>query len=571
MAYSNTTVVNTTSTAVNVFCTPSVSINALPTVCAGQVFTMAAMGGAMTYSWFGPGMFGITGATAATVPTVNTCYTLAANNGSCNGYASTCVTLTPVPTISVTGASSVCAGTTTTLTGNGGLTYTWSIGAMGTTVMVMPVGPVCYSVIGANSFGCMNMAVHCMTGQIVPIIVSQSNYSFCVGSSVTFTASGTGVVAYSWSPSGPTTSTYNVIPTANTMYTVNGVDASGCVGTSTAYVMMDTTCSDVWPGDANSDGVVGSTDVFEIGLAFSNTGTARTPTSNIYSSWYAGNWTGTVSSGKNKVHADCNGDGSVDFADTVAISNNFALTHSFKPSGSSSVNPDISIVVPGNFVYPGMWNKADIMAGSPGNPINQVYGMSFDVDFDNSLVEANEIYIVYTSSFLNASTQNVIFRKPDFSGGKIYAATVRTDVTNVSGQGKIGEFYFKLKAGLADNTQVNMGVSNPTRINVAGTTGTMSTAGTQALVSNNPVGIKLKTINDLVGVYPNPAKDKLTLQSTSQTTVSYEMFDVLGRKLNQGSFERQTQLDVSALHNGTYVLKFQNGTDTSFQKLIIEK
>src|SRR5262249_21159822 len=147
-------------------------------------------------------------------------------------------------------------------------------------------------------------------------------------------------------------------------------------------------------------------------------------------------------------HSDCNGDGVINASDTLPIYLNYLLTHSFK-SSATAASGDINLVTAQ--VLEGVWNKADVVLGSSGSPVNQVYGIAFDIDFDNSLIEVNSSYLVYTSSFLNASGQNIQFKKSDQANGKVYAASVRTNGNAVNGDGKIGEFWFKVKSGIPAN------------------------------------------------------------------------------------------------------------------------
>jgi hypothetical protein len=474
------------------------------------------------------------------------------------------------PTISVTGTSSVCLGNTTTLTAFGAATYTWSNSTIGAINVVSPISNTCYSVIGTNSIGCTGIAVHCLSVSLANISINPPSPTVCAGSSITFTASG--AVTYSWNSTPASySSTLNVIPTLSTGgFTVSGNDANGCFGGNVVFITIDTTCSHVWPGDANSDGVVNTSDVFEIGLAFSNTGAARSPGGNSYTSQFANNWSGTVSTGKNKCHADCNGDGTVNNSDTVAIHTNFLLTHSFKPT-ESAVNGDISFSANSTIVNEGMWSKVDILLGSSASPVNQIYGVAFDVNFDQSLIETNSAYVVYTSSFLNASNQNVQFRKADFSNGKIYAASVRVNGANVSGSGKIGEFWFKAKIGLPANSILNISASNASRINTSKVNAPLSGGSTSLTVVKNAVGINESNLEHDIQLYPNPASNVITLQSAVNSKVSYIIFDIVGREVSNGEFTHSKTIDLSDYANGSYLVRLESEGTFIFKKLVVEK
>jgi hypothetical protein len=490
-----------------------------------------------------------------------------------NTYSVTCP---PNITINSSPSSvSLCLGTSMTLTAFGGMSYTWTPFAITGATAVVPVlsSPTCYTVTAQTISGCTGTATSCHSPLMPPnmTIAGPSFGTVCAGSSANFTASG--AVSYTWNTTPPIVSpTINVMPTNYwNMYTVTAIGTTGCVGIMTVSLFQDSTCAFVWPGDANSDGVVNNSDVLEIGLAFSATGAVRSPGGNAYTAQFVNTWTGVGSTGKNRCHVDCNGSGNVDNADTVAIYNNYMLTHSFRNSENSSTNPDISLVSSQTSVNEGVWNKVDIVLGSSGNPLNQLYGLAFDINYDKTLIQTNSAYIAYTPSFLNASNQNVQFRKTDFGNGKIYAASVRVDGNNVSGNGKIGEFWFKVKSGLPANSVLNISVSNSKRIDYNGVSTGMATNGTAAFNVTSGVGLKENALQNSLYLFPNPTSNILTIQSEIKAPVNYTLLDIIGREVMKGEFTGYKTIDVSVLDKGTYLVQINSAHETCYKKLVIEK
>jgi hypothetical protein len=555
---------------------PSPTISASSTVvCAGNPVTLACMGGGVSYTWTsaGPPPINTTGANVVIAPTATSLYSVTVSNGTCTSTSSIPIIVNPIPTLAlnlIPNPSTVCPGGSATLAVGGANSYSWSNGPTTSTIVVSPTVSTCYSVTGYfTSTGCSTVTSICVSVQPTPTLAISPSTTVCLGSSATLTVSG--AMSYSWN-SGSMGGSVSVLPLVTTTYIVVGQHSSfNCTGYDQTIVFVDTTCSQVWPGDANSDGVVDNTDVFEIGLAFNATGAARTPTSNTYASYYANNWLGTVSSGKNKCHADCDGDGTVNNNDTLAIYNNFNLTHTFRPSENSSPNADISLVVTQNFVAEGVWSKADIILGSSSSPINNLYGVAFDLNFDNSVIQTNDVYISYTSSFLNASNQNVVFRKAIFGSGKVYAASVRVNGSNVSGNGKIGEFWFRTKTGLPTNSSLNLSVSNAKKINNTGSSSALSSGGASLNLAVSPVGIGTNTLDQSVRFFPNPASGQITLQSNPGVTVSYHIYDITGRKITNGEFTSAKTLDVSTFESGSYIIRFDTNGSMLYKKLVIEK
>jgi hypothetical protein len=551
----------TFTTNITVVQPPTIMIAGSGTVCQGSSINLQAFG-ASSYTWN-------TNANTALInvsPSSNTCYTVTGSSlPGCQSSAVKCVTVISVPVVTIAGNNTICMGSSISLTASGANTYLWSNNATGSSINVNPTTNTCYTVIGSAQ-GCTNSASHCVSPQAANIGASPSSATVCKGTSADFTA--TGGVTYTWS-TGPTTSTVNILPTASGSYTVWGTSANGCDGSYVVSIVVDTTCTDVWPGDANSDGVVGTTDVLEIGLAYLNTGPSRNNASNNYVAQEADLWSGTVSSGKNQAHADCDGNGTVSLSDTLAIFNNFALTHSFRSSSSHAQFADVSLVSNDhNLLNAGIWNKLDITLGDETN-LFSVYGVAFDLAFDQSLVE--EAYIVFTSSFLNNGNQQVEFRKPFFNNGKIYCASVRTDGTDMDGAGKIAEFHFRAKSDLAENTVMNVTINNAARITANSQMANLSGNQVQLTMNSNPVTVRENFANVRSGLYPNPAMDRVVLYSDVTQKTNFSITDVTGRLIRKGEFVKSTELSTSDLQSGTYFVTLDNGNHVKTEKLVIHR
>jgi hypothetical protein len=209
--------------------TPTVNINALPTVsanitstavCAGTSITLSGSG-ASTYTWTG----GITNANSF-APTANIVYSVTGTSSvgciSSNTAVSN-VTVNAIPIISVN-SGSICSGKTFTMVPGGANTYTYSNGSNTAT----PVSNISYSVTGTSTAGCLSAvaAVANVTVAITPT-VSVSSGSICVGSIYTLVPSG--AFTYTFSSISAT-----VNPIANTSYSVTGSSSVGCVSSNTA-------------------------------------------------------------------------------------------------------------------------------------------------------------------------------------------------------------------------------------------------------------------------------------------------------------------------------------------------
>ena len=129
-----------------------------PPQCAGGADTLTASG-AVTYSWFPPtGLNTSTGAVVIASPLVTTTYYVTgfdANN--CSDTDSITVTVIPLPTVTLTGDTIICAGDSTTLTASGGGTYLWTPGnSTDSIITVSPASNTLYTVVVTSSSGCID-------------------------------------------------------------------------------------------------------------------------------------------------------------------------------------------------------------------------------------------------------------------------------------------------------------------------------------------------------------------------------------------------------------------------------
>jgi hypothetical protein len=204
----------------------TVSITGDDNICQGQSATLTATGGG-TYEWSTLETTAAISVTTAGTYTV----TVTDTNGCTATTASTTVTVNALPTASISGAISFCAGNSTALTATGGGTYAWSNGAIATSISIITAGT--YTVTVTNAAGCTNTATKTVTVDASPIASISAPTSLCAGSSATLTASGGS--SYVWS-NGSAGSSVNVSSAGTYTVTVTGIN--GCSTTTAATVSI---------------------------------------------------------------------------------------------------------------------------------------------------------------------------------------------------------------------------------------------------------------------------------------------------------------------------------------------
>ena len=142
--------------------------------------------------------------------------------------------------VSATSLSNVlCSGDSTTLSASGAASYSWAPGNLsGSSVTVSPTANTTYTVTGTDANGCVNTATTSVNVNTLPQVnATATSNSICIGSSATLQSSG--ALSYAWSPGNLNGDSVIVSPTANTIYTVTGTNANGCVNTATASVNVN--------------------------------------------------------------------------------------------------------------------------------------------------------------------------------------------------------------------------------------------------------------------------------------------------------------------------------------------
>ena len=148
----------------------------------------------------------------------------------CSASVSKLTSYFPSPTPSITGSTSICAGSSTTLdAGPGFNSYLWSTGATGQTITTNQPGFVSVSV--TDSKGCIGTDVKNIINSGSLAFNISGNTSFCDGLSSTLNA-GSGFSSYLWS-TGETTQA--IIVTSSNTYSVT-VSNGSCTGNSSVIV-----------------------------------------------------------------------------------------------------------------------------------------------------------------------------------------------------------------------------------------------------------------------------------------------------------------------------------------------
>lgn len=201
-------------------------------VCLGSTTQLASAtsGGVWTSSNTAVATVSSTGVVSGLTTGSTTISYTVTNSVGCTGVvtANVNVNALPVATITPSGATTFCQGSSVTLTASAGASYLWSNGLQTQAITVNTAGN--YSVQVFNAAGCVttSSAVAVVVNALpTATITASGSTTFCQGGSVTLTASAGS--SYLWS-NGATTQ--SITATTSGCYSVTVTNANGCSATS---------------------------------------------------------------------------------------------------------------------------------------------------------------------------------------------------------------------------------------------------------------------------------------------------------------------------------------------------
>jgi glucose/arabinose dehydrogenase len=208
----------------------------------------------------------------------------------------------------------------------------------------------------------------------------------------------------------------------------------------------------------------------------------------------------------------------------------------------------------------------------PANQAGVNYGWRCYEGSQSHLTDGCSQTETYTMPFADYSRANGAC---SVTGGYVYRGTVYPELV---GKYVFGDYCNSRIALLDDNANITW--SSPFTGNFAtfgeDNSGELYVAGiTNGIVYKIAYGTPANTINQSITnikLYPNPAKENLTVDTAGATLpLQARIYDLSGKLLQSTTIQQdQQRIDVSALSSGLYLTEISNTNGISRQKIVID-
>ncbi len=215
-------------------------------ICRGDSVQLGVSGGVF-YQWFpSTGLSNTNIGNPKASPATSTTYKVVVTAASgCKDSLNVTVTVSDLPTATVSANATVCPGDSAQLNAGGGAIYEWSPAAGLSNAFIAnpkasPAAPTTYTVTAISTMGCRSTATTTVSLHPKPTAVVVHPSGICTGDSTQLDASGG--ISYQWIPavglSNPNIANPKASPSVTTQYDVIVFNAQGCRDTATTLVSV---------------------------------------------------------------------------------------------------------------------------------------------------------------------------------------------------------------------------------------------------------------------------------------------------------------------------------------------
>lgn len=320
---------------------------------------------------------------------------------------------------------------------------------------------------------------------------------------------------------------------------------------------------DVWPGDANYDGVADIHDLLPIGIGYNASGPVRTNATTSWVGQQATDWGLSLLSGVNLKHVDCDGDGSIGISDALTIQLNYGLTHSKKSNSNyKKINPDLFFTFANDSFKAGDLVTGTIELGTMSSPVNNIYGITFSIPYNSGIIDSNSFQVDFGNSWVASTDSSISMAQDLYSASRIDMGIVRTTHTNKTGYGKLADISFIIQDNIDGKnlltTSLVLEFINIEAIDADEVDKVITTGKDSLTISYEPTGInELNGEINVFDVYPNPTSGTVNIyQKLDKIIKQVRITNLLGQEtFSIPLFDGENvEIDMNSYENGLYII-----------------
>jgi gliding motility-associated-like protein len=222
--------IKTATASVIVYPKPTISLNS-QNICSG-ITTTLIVSGALNYIWQ-PG--NIVANTNVITPSATIIYTINGTSlNNCTSISIFTINVNPAPVLTVN-SQTICLGQQAILNANSSTnTYLWlPNNQTSSNISEQPNTTSTYTVLSSVG-SCSAIAISTVNVYPLPVIITNSNVSVCIGQ--TYLLNVSGASTYTWIPANTNGNTLSISPISNSVYTVAGTSINGCINSASIPV-----------------------------------------------------------------------------------------------------------------------------------------------------------------------------------------------------------------------------------------------------------------------------------------------------------------------------------------------
>ncbi|MEM6724524.1 MAG: T9SS type A sorting domain-containing protein, partial [Bacteroidota bacterium] len=339
----------------------------------------------------------------------------------------------------------------------------------------------------------------------------------------------------------------------------------------------------VFPGDADYNQVASNFDLLNLGLGFGAIGTDRVNASNDWFGQPSAAWNQSFQDGTNYKHADCNGDGIINFDDVLPIIQNYNRTHDFIQPTNFGDNPDIFLIfeidtlnVTNDMID--LEINADIFVGTQNLPVNNLYGLAFTIAYPADLVQEGTAEGQYAGDqWFSPANTTLKLEVDDSDEGALDFAYSRTNLMNVSGFGQIATCKFVISDNLMGFNSVeeflfNVSITDIMAVNALGQPILLDGQGDQVIILVDDTSTSTEEIlENPIRIFPNPSSSVINIEWQDAKGQSIRMFNTLGKLVHEAELnDYRTSIQVANFASGIYLISIQTESGTLTRRVMVE-